>query len=235
MSRPRLLDLFCGGGGAATGYARAGFEVVGVDLVNQPHYPFEFIQADALTYLHCCPKPGFDAIHASPPCQHWTAYKRRPDHVKPAPDLIAPTRALLRRVGLPFVIENVRGAPLDEPAMLCGSMFDPPLDVQRHRYFEWAGFNWLGGPLYCRHKLWAPRFPAATNRKPNSRRTVEIGVWRIPLETQKRAMGVDWGVTLEELSQMIPPAYTELIGLQLRKHLDYATRRSDNDLQGAGL
>ncbi|MFA5053027.1 MAG: DNA cytosine methyltransferase [Parcubacteria group bacterium] len=234
--KPRLLDLFCGAGGAAVGYSRAGFEVVGVDIKPQPHYPFIFLAGDALetlrlltggasigfgTPLHLT---DFGAIHASPPCQAFTAYRRKGHGVGDGyPDLIAATRTLLRQTGLPYVIENVKGAPLEDAAMLCGSMFDPPLDVQRHRYFEWSGFDWLGAPLFCRHKLWAPRFPAATNRKENSRRTVEVGVRRIPLEIQQRAMGVDWNVTLEELSQMVPPRYTELIGHQLLQHIRRGT------------
>ncbi len=233
--KPRLLDLFCGAGGAAMGYHRAGFEVVGVDIAPQPHYPFEFIPGDALAFLRAVidndsvwegdePMWGFDAIHASPPCQAFTAYRRKGHGVGDGyPDLIAATRTLLRQTGLPYVIENVKGAPLEDAAMLCGSMFDPPLDVQRHRHFEWSGFDWLGEPLFCRHKLWAPRFPAATNRKENSRRTVEVGVRRIPLEIQQRAMGVDWNVTLEELSQMVPPRYTELIGHQLLQHIRRGT------------
>ena len=237
MSRPRLLDLFCGAGGAAVGYHRAGFDVVGVDHKPQPHYPFEFVQWDALDYVAgiqpehrgnlrrpygWLPR-NFDAVHASPPCQAFTAY-RRTGNVGEHPDLIGATRRVLARWAwsLPYVIENVQGAPLHDPLMLCGSLFDPPLTVRRHRYFE---TNWSLRPpdWSCRHDLIARQFPAATNRKPNSRRTVEVGVWRIPLETQKRAMGVDWDMTLEELSEAIPPAYTELIGAQLLQHIRAAT------------
>jgi DNA (cytosine-5)-methyltransferase 1 len=221
--KPRLLDLFCGAGGAAVGYARAGFEVVGVDIAPQPRYPFEFHQHDAMWAIgdgwDYWEEVGFAAIHASPPCQPFTAYKRRGGGVGDGyGNLIAETRELLWNTGLPWVIENVEGAPLRTPLMLCGSMFDPPLDVQRHRFFE-SDWPIDDPPWPCRHGIWSPRFPAATNRRKNSRRTVEIGVWRIPLETQKRAMGVDWNVTLEELSEMVPPAYTELIGAQLLDHL----------------
>jgi DNA (cytosine-5)-methyltransferase 1 len=232
--KPRLLDLFCGAGGAAAGYHRAGFDVVGVDIKPQPNYPFMFVQADALKVLACLLDPDesepyqdwlpptkpihpYDAIHASPPCQAFTAYRRKGHGVGDGyDDLIADTRELLNATGLPWVIENVEGAPLRSPLKLCGSMFD--LDVQRHRYFE---SDWpIDDPSWsCRHDIWTPRFPAATNRKPNSRRTVEVGVWRIPLETQKRAMGVDWDCTLEELSEMVPPAYTEFIGTQLLAHI----------------
>lgn len=222
--RPRLLDLFCGAGGAGVGYHRAGFDVVGVDLHPQPNYPFEFHQADALTF----PLEGVDAIHASPPCQHWTAYKRRPGHVGATEQLVNDVRSRLLDEALmtPYVIENVAGAPLLEPLMLCGSMFDPPLDVQRHRFFELGIPHRAHLPLRvtpqwpCRHKIWAPRFPSATNRT-NLRNTVEVGVWRIPLDVQQRAMDIDW-MTREELSQAIPPAYTEWIGRQLLSAVEAA-------------
>lgn len=218
----RLLDLFCGAGGAGMGYHRAGFEVVGVDIDPQPHYPFEFHQADALTF----PLDGFDAIHASPPCQAFTRYQNLgPGHVRETPNLIPDMRGRLTDWGGPWVIENVPGAPLIDPVMICGTMFDPPMEVQRHRLFE---SNWgLAPPAWpCRHKLNGPnRYPGGNIARrrggPRStpiRRTVEIGSWSIPLEVQQRAMGVDW-TTLEELSESIPPAYTEFIGTQLAAHL----------------
>ena len=205
MNRPRLLDLFCCAGGAAKGYHDAGFDVVGVDVEPQPDYPYEFHQADALEF----PLDGFDAIHASPPCQSFTAYRRKGRGVGDGyPDLIEPIRTRLERSGLPYVIENVAGAPLRNAVMLCGSSFG--LDVRRHRYFE------SNAPLTappCDHSWQTPRFPPATNRT-NLRRTVEVGVWRIPLEVQQRAMGIDW-MPLRSLSEAIPPAYTEHIGRQL--------------------
>jgi len=186
------------------GYHRAGFEVVGVDIEPQPHYPFEFIQADALTV----DLAGFDVIHASPPCQAFTAYRRRRGVGEGYPDLIEPIRRRLDAAGVPYVIENVAGAPLRDAIMLCGSAFG--LDVQRHRYFE------SNVPLIapaCDHSVWTPRFPPATNRT-NLRRTVEVGVWRIPLAVQQQAMGIDW-LPLAQLTEAIPPAYTEHIGRQL--------------------
>lgn len=203
--RPRLLDLFSGAGGSAAGYHQAGFEVVGVDLVHQPHYPFEFHQGDALGDW---PAGGFDAVHASPPCQQWTAYRRRGAQVGDGyPDLIYAIRQRLRAVGVPYVIENIPGAPLLDPIMLCGSSFG--LDVRRHRIFETWPFGLYSIPP-CAHGWQAPRFPQATNRR-NRRRTVEVGVWRIPLAEQQRAMGIDW-MTREELSEAIPPAYTAFVG-----------------------
>lgn len=202
--RPRLLDLFCGAGGAAMGYHRAGFEVVGVDINPQPRYPFPFIQADAMTFEF----RGFDVIHASPPCQAFTAYKRRPNHVGEHPDLIWPIRSKLIGHSVPYVIENIPKAPLIKPIQLCGSSFG--LDVQRHRLFE-SNVPMLAPP--CDHGWQTPRFPQATNRR-NLRRTVEVGVYRIPLAVQQKAMGIDW-MRLDELSEAIPPAYTEWIGRQL--------------------
>lgn len=199
--RPRAIDLFCGGGGASMGLHRAGFEVVGVDLRPQPLYPFEFIRGDALTH----PLDGFDFIWASPPCQAFTAYRRRPAHVAERPNLIPSMRSRLTSSGVPWVIENVPGAPLEHAVTLCGSMFG--LDVRRHRLFE-ASFPMLAPS--CNHAAQTPRFAQATNRA-NKRRTVEVGVWRIPLEVQQCAMGIDW-LPLETLSQAIPPAYAEFIG-----------------------
>lgn len=194
------------------GYHRAGFDVYGVDIEPQPNYPFWFQRADALTF----DLSGFDAIHASPPCQHWTAYNRRPYHVGEHQDLIGPTREALRATGLPYVIENIPGAPLRDPVQFCGSSLG--LDVRRHRRFE-SNVELVGSP--CVHELQTPRFPPATNRT-NLRSTVEIGVWRIPLDTQQKAMGdVDW-MTLKELSQAIPPAYTEHIGWQLLEQIKEA-------------
>lgn len=192
------------------GLARAGFDVTGVDIALQPRYPFRFIRADALTF----DPRGFDFLWLSPKCQFATAYKRRPDHVKPSENMIPAARAVALASGIPHVLENVEGARehLRSPVTLCGSMFG--LDVQRHRLFE-ASFP-IPQPQ-CNHARWAPRFPCATNRT-NLRKTVEVGVYRIPLETQRAAMGIDW-MQLGELSQAIPPAYAEHIGRAAIAHI----------------
>lgn len=228
MRRPRLLDLFCGAGGAAAGYHRAGFDVVGVDIKPQPNYPFEFVQMDALEcddLWLCARGDDFDAIHASPPCQHFTRYGNSVKDIKERyEDLLEPTRALLVATGLPYVIENVEGAPLHDPLLLCGSMFD--MDVRRHRLFE---TNWqVEPPIWpCRHGIWGPnRYPGgrwkARNEKNPSvtpstpvRNSMEVGRWNVKLEKQKEAMGVDWPMTVRELSESIPPAYTQFVGEQL--------------------
>jgi DNA (cytosine-5)-methyltransferase 1 len=135
--KPRLLDLFCGAGGAAMGYARAGFEVVGVDIKPQPHYPFEFIQGDAMAFLRDGPTlthgERIDVIHASPPCQRYSIANnihQNDDH----PDLLPETRRLLLATGLPYVIENVPGAPMQNYAVACGLALG--VNVKRHRWFE---------------------------------------------------------------------------------------------------
>jgi DNA (cytosine-5)-methyltransferase 1 len=228
--RPRLLDLFCGAGGAAMGYHRAGFDVVGVDIEPQPNYPFDFVQADALDVPRwraliamATGDAKFDAIHASPPCQAFTAYQRT-GNVADYPDLVEATRSGLNLIGLPYVIENVEGAPLEEPTLICGTMFDPPMEIQRHRLFE---TNWpLQPPMWpCRHKLnGRDRYPGGRSKGRTGssrglvRATIEIGSWDIPLPVQQEAMGIDW-MTLEELSEAIPPAYCEFIGTQLLRQV----------------
>lgn len=132
--KPRLLDLFCGAGGAGMGYHQAGFDVVGVDINPQPDYPFEFHQADAMEF----PLDGFDAIHASPPCQVFTALKtmhNAGEHF----DLLTPMRARLKEWGGPYVIENVPGAPMQDHVTLCGSSFGLGVkkydrELRRHRH-----------------------------------------------------------------------------------------------------
>lgn len=210
----RLLDLFCCEGGAGTGYAQAGFEVVGVDIAPQPRYPFEFHQADAIEYLR---EHGheFDAIHASPPCQvHSTITPDKSKHV----DLIPPTRAALVDLGLPFIIENVEGAKraLVDPVLLCGSSFG--LAVRRHRYFE--SNVWLSG-LPCQHS--AQGVPVGVYGdhadKPHRRPTgASRGVKAASVDEARDAMGMPWA-SWHGATQAIPPAYTEFLGRQLMDHL----------------
>lgn len=228
--KSRLLDLFSGAGGCARGYQRAGFYVVGVDIKPQPRYAGdEFVQADALAVLDFLLKGNewqgyvledFAAIHASPPCQAFTAYKRT-GNVGEYPDLVAATRELLQAMGLPYVIENVEGAPLQNPVRFCGSGFG--LDVQRHRLFESNVTLMAPG---CSHGRWAAdRYPGgrSVQRTGSSRglvrATVEVGSWDIPLPVQQAAMGIDW-MTLPELSEAIPPAYCEHIGLYLMQEVN---------------
>lgn len=230
--RPNLLDLYACAGGAAMGYHRAGFEVFCVDKDPQPRNPFWFHQGDALnvidTLLSGYPVlfrhpdgseremylSDFAAIHTSPPCQLFTAYRRKGHGVGDGYlNLIPETRELLELTLLPWIIENVEQAKgeLRDPVRVCGSSFG--LDVRRHRLFE-SNIPLMAPP--CDHSWQTPRFTPASNRT-NLRRTVEVGVWRIPLEVQRKAMGIDW-MELRELSEAIPPAYTEWLGRQLLDH-----------------
>lgn len=194
--KPRLLDLFCGAGGCSTGYARAGFEVEGIDLAPQPNYPFPFMQADALDFLREVEPGDFDAIAASPPCQHYAGVTAWRGDQSSHPDLVGPTRELLEQTGLPWVMENVREAPVRADFMLCGTALG--LKVRRHRHFEtnWSGMV-MGHP--CRHHPDDFSFDHGAKQ---------------PETVYREAMGCDW-MTVKESRNAIPPAYTEVIGSRL--------------------
>lgn len=219
----KILDLFCGAGGAGMGYSLAGFDVVGVDINPQKNYPFEFIQGDALEYAK---EHGheFDAIHASPPCQAYSclAHLSSGKHRAMVPE----TRELLLAIGKPYVIENVPGAPLINPVTLCGSMFNLKTPcgakLKRHRLFE-ANFNIE--PLDHDHKKGERTIGIFGDKARDT--AMEKRHYSKPKETRGRppkilfshdyarcAMGADW-MTIKELSQAIPPAYTKYIGNQL--------------------
>lgn len=269
MISMRLLDLYCCAGGASRGYHQAGFtDIVGVDNEPQKRYPFTFVQADALAYLE---KWGheFDFVHASPPCQAYTQLRAVCGN-REYPDLVAETRDMLRFVGVPYVIENVPGAPLDTTVMLCGTMFglhtgDAQLamfglregyaELRRHRLFESSLM--LMSPGACRHgksvigvygctarnpQLYMqkypyrtisvhgthPRDPGAERRKYRPKVITVTGhtpnvVYNKIRETSsvaqaREAMGIEW-MTMAELSQAIPPAYTRWIGEQVLRNL----------------
>lgn len=215
MTRPLMLDLFCGAGGCSMGYHQSGFDVVGVDIHPQPRYPFPFIQADALIFLSALIASGqvtkFDAIHASPPCQAYTTLSSL--HEKEYPDLVAKTRDLLISTDKPYIIENVPGAPLrGAPLLLCGTMFG--LRVLRHRYFENNVGLWMP-PRQCRHIGKASGAKTRGIRKDlqNFEYLTITGHDFIVADGQE-AMGIDW-MGQAGLAQAIPPAYTEWIGKQL--------------------
>lgn len=229
--KPRLLDLFCGAGGAAVGYARAGFEVVGIDINPQPHYPFRFIQDDAMRFPLSAKALGFDAIHASPPCQGYSVMRNAPGAVG-AERMIGRVRRRLLALGLPFVIENVEGARGDMlcPVTLCGSMFGlgaRGFELRRHRLFEVHGFDLKA--RHCRHGKGPvvgvygghARVRAASHGGRGTRDAWNGGHRGVAAE----AMGMPWG-TLAEMSEAVPPAYTEFIGRALyRKCVSEAPSR----------
>jgi DNA (cytosine-5)-methyltransferase 1 len=224
----KILDLFCGAGGAARGYSDAGFEVLGVDAVYQPHYPYAFYEEDVFSLpAGFFQTQGFDLIHASPPCQTHTVYRNNKSGFEVNyEDLIQQTRVLLKETGLPYVIENVPGSPLIRPVVLCGSMFPEMHDVKRHRHFE---TNWfLTTPRGCNHSIWSEvkyvggRSGERGGKDVKVRKTIEVGRRGIPIATQKWGMGIDWNMTIAEISEAVPPAYTKHIGEQFRNQLDIA-------------
>lgn len=206
----RALDLFCGGGGASVGLHRAGYEVIGVDHVDQPQYPFKFIKANALEY----PIENFDLVWASPPCQAFSSATRNKENYE---NLIPETRARLEQSKIPYVIENVPGAPLLFPTLLCGAMFD--LGVIRHRIFE-TSFS-VVCPPHQKHKgsLVTGEYitvagnggvPAWTLKERERRGMERHREGEMHLETWRKAMGIDW-LDLKPLTQAIPPVYSEYL------------------------
>jgi DNA (cytosine-5)-methyltransferase 1 len=220
----RLLDLFCGGGGAGMGYSRAGFEVTGVDHRPMPRYPFSFVQADALEYLT---EHGdeYDVIHASPPCQAYSRARNTSGaRGRSYPDLIPACLVALAASGKPWIVENVPGAPLWPALVLCGTMFGLPL--RRHRLFASSLFL-LAPSALCRHRagdltlfghcVQITGSHGAAYRAGSGR--THYRPLRTSTEAGAKAMGIDW-MDRKGLSQAIPPAYTEFLGRQMRRILE---------------
>ena len=216
----RLLDLQCKAGGASKGYSDAGFEVVGIDIKKQKRYPYEFIKADCLEILQDLDYlRTFDVIAASPPCQTHSRTK----HLRDAQggtttklDLIPQTRAALIESGVPYVIENVPGAPLINPVQFCGSSFG--LKVRRHRLFE-SSIEITGS--VCKHKeqgkpigVYGAMNDTAQGLDKATGKYVIGGSTAKSVEEARNAMGIDWMIW-GELVEAIPPAYTYAIGKQL--------------------
>jgi DNA (cytosine-5)-methyltransferase 1 len=206
----KLLDLFCGAGGASHGYAMAGFDVTGIDVKHGKRYPYRYIRDDVRNYLNAEYLQQFDIIHASPPCQTHSATK----HLRNAQgnstskvDMIEEVRAALIASGKPYIIENVPGAPLIDPIMLCGSAFG--LKVRRHRLFE-SNLPLKG--TQCDHKTQGRPvgiYGSMRDEIPNGGHTAKT------MEQANEAMGIYW-MLWGELVEAIPPMYTEYIGQQNR-------------------
>lgn len=209
-----IADLYCGAGGAAVGISRAcekaglPHRIIGFDIKKQRHYPFEFVQQDALTVEL---KP-FDAVWASPPCQAYSLVANHSRHAgKSYPDLVADTWWMLYNSETAWIIENVPHAPIKVDLMLCGSMFDPPMFIRRHRIFE-SNIP-LALPIWpCRHALMGPRFEVYEHYKKRLSSTVRVngGYTKGAAE----AMGIDW-MSNYELTQAVPPVYAEYVWTQL--------------------
>jgi DNA (cytosine-5)-methyltransferase 1 len=201
----KALDLFCGAGGASMGLYQAGYDVTGVDIAPQPRYPFRFVQADALTF----PLDGYDLIWASPPCQAYSvASQSQRNRGKDYPDLLARTRDRLIASGIPWIIENVPGAPMRPDFRLCGCQFG--LKLRRERWFEtsWHGFALLPS---CYHP--EPVVSVVGHGTPSWVRH-RLG-YNPTIHHYRAAMGIDW-MNRGELSQAIPPAYSRFLAEQLQ-------------------
>jgi DNA (cytosine-5)-methyltransferase 1 len=234
--RPRLLDAFCGEGGAGTGYSMAGFDVLGVDTsaARLASYPYPSVQGDAVEYI-LAHGAEFDAIHASPTC---TGYSRGtvaiPDRVAKYPRLIAATRAALQEVGRPYIIENVEGArrELDHPLLLCWSMFHEPgsvldadgtpLTMERHRMFETSFF--VPSPGECRHAdgvQVAGAYGGARRDATEAREVRHGGYVPKDLDVLRALTGLDWA-TEKGCFLSIPPDYAAYVGGYLLAALEVA-------------
>ena len=206
----KLLDLYCGVGGASAGYAAAGFEVTGIDLKHGKRYPYTYIKGDVLQYLKDFDfLQSFDVIHASPPCQtHSITQHLRNAQGKTTSkvDLIPQTRAALIASGKPYIIENVPGSPLVNPIQLCGSAFN--LKVRRHRLFE-SNMSLKGS--ICNHKAQGRPVGVYGSLKDE---IPKGGKTAISIDEARVAMGISWAIWTE-LVEAIPPAYTKYLGLQI--------------------
>lgn len=225
--RPLLLDLFCGAGGCSVGYHRAGFDVHGVDLEPHPHYPYDITVDDAMAVLASDVIDGYDVIHASPPCQAYSVTKHT--HSVEHADLYQPVKDALTawaaRTGGLWVIANVPGVPMPDYLTLCGSMFDlratdddgTPLVLRRHRLFESNAMLLAPGP--CRHdgtQVGGVYGGGSSDRR--HAKEVRRGGYTPKVHVRRELMGIDW-MNGDDLSQAIPPAYTEHIGRQLLEHV----------------
>jgi len=229
-----VLDLFCGAGGASMGYHRAGFDVVGVDIKPQPQYPFPFIQDDAMKVLKDLSKAAItmfmgrpvSMLHLSPPCKAHTRAKHLRDaqrHVQSEPNLLTPSLRLLEDVNIPWVVENVPGAPMPKELVLCGSMFG--LKVRRHRWFCTHRDYVLQAPSRCDHENQGKPIGVyhSMNDTPQGLNT-KTGKWVVGGSTAKTllegqvAMDISW-MTWGPLTQAVPPAYTEYIGGSMLKQM----------------
>lgn len=220
---PTALDLFCGAGGSSMGLSQAGFQVTGIDINRQPEYPFLIYNFDVLTLgkdRHSLDwLRAFDFIWASPPCQAFStiSFANKSKGFE-YPDLIEPTRDLLKKIGKPYCIENVRDAPLKKKLILCGEMFG--LRVIRHRYFEIEGFRCVQ-PFHQKHrgKVLNPKIKGFKGRRKDGYYFTVTGHDGTAKE-YREAMGIDWMKNLKSITEAVPPAYSKYIGKEFINGLD---------------
>lgn len=220
MTRPRLLDLFCGAGGCSVGYHRAGFDVTGVDVIDHPDYPYELIVADALEVLaDTAFLAAFDVIHASPPCPRYSSITGVTGYRERHPDLIPPVQVALRSWGGVWVIENVPGAPLSGAVVICGPAMGLP-NIKRHRLFSSNEFLLSPG---CACDGRSPFGIYGDHGDKNPARPHPDGYRRAgkarDVAHAQLIMGIDWMTRWDDLADALPPAYTEYIGAQLLDHV----------------
>lgn len=214
--KPKLLDLFCGAGGAGRGYMDAGLDVTGIDIEPQPDYPGHFIQADAISYL-AAHGHEYDAIHASPPCQASSALTKGTNKGREYLNLIPATRALLALHQVPTVIENVQGSDLRRDYTLCGEMFG--LGVIRHRYFEVSGFT----PVPLAHKKHRGKVRGWRHGVYYDGPYLAIygeGGGKGSVKEWQDAMDMHWTDNRKSIAEAIPKAYTRFIGGQIMQRLE---------------
>jgi DNA (cytosine-5)-methyltransferase 1 len=219
MMRPKLLDLFCCDGGCSMGYYDAGFDVTGVDIVPRLSYPFEFIQADAIEVLadHTF-LDGFDVVHASPPCQRYSVAASAWGNADTHPDLVPPTRDLLRAWGGHYLIENVPTAPMIDPVLICGWAMGLK-HIKRHRLFE-TDMPLMSPGCLCPVGDSVSVFGHSGEDRRKSTLAANGGLrGHVPLAEVRELMGVPWIANRDAVSESIPPAYTQYLGEQVIDHL----------------
>lgn len=212
----KVLDLFCGAGGAAEGYRRAwpDADITGVDIRPMPRYPFRFVQADAMAF----PLDGYDFIHASPPCQQYSRMRNvKGRDMRGYPALVDAIRTRLERAGAPWIMENVEGAPLRSPVTLCGLMFG--LRVFRHRYFELGGWTMPQPPMPSHKGHRVSGWRHGVKYEGDMLAVYGDGGGKATVEECREGLGIDWSWDRDQLVESVPPAYTEFIGRALLEHV----------------